>query len=545
VAREIGMTDSERTLVEGHSGITATSATRSLALTPSQTLERQAAARLRVFVWLVLGLCAAVAGALPLTNRPAPVELAAWIAIGIGASISVCYLRMLGKPDGYTPERALFFGIAWIVISAPGLFLFGLLSPACAAIALGLYIIAPGQRPPAAWTLYSLTALVHAALTLSVTVGWLPDLQMVQHSRVPVFAQILVLGLAQVVLLVSFLMGRAIRRTVLSAIEQHDRAQRAIALRGELLKEAHDELERALHAGGLGRFTDESLGHYRLGSVLGRGGMGEVYEAVDTRDNQRRAVKILYPHIASDRKQLERFTREAQIATSLDGPNVCSVLDVGATPSGAPFLVMDRLDGDDCAEILRREDKLPLQEVVELVSQVARGLELARKAGVVHRDIKPRNLFAVRAGKGPVVWKILDFGVSKLRESTGTLTQGQIVGTPRYMAPEQATGRAVDHRADQFALAAVAYRALTGRPAFKGESTPEILYQVLRTTPAPPSSLVRVPRDVDSVLAIAMAKRPEDRFATALELADALARAARHELDARTRQRGLRLRSAA
>jgi eukaryotic-like serine/threonine-protein kinase len=521
------VTDSERTIVDGFSGSTATGASRSIALTPVQTLERQAAARLRVFVWTVLALCAAVAGALPLIDRPAPVELAVWIALGIGIPVSLWFAWALAKPEGYSPDRALVFSFLWVAISAPGLFLFGVLSPGCAAIALGLYIIAPGHDSAAAWTLYALSALLHAGMALSVTFGWVPDLQMIAHSRMPVFAQLLVLGLAQVVLAVSFLIGRAIRRTLLGAIEQHDRAQRAIALRGELLEEAHRELERALHSGGLGRFTDERLGHYELGSVLGRGGMGEVYEAVDTRDNQRRAVKVLYPHIASDRKQLERFAREAKIATSLGGPNVCRVLEVGATPQHAPFLVMELLDGEDCAELLRREDRLPLEQVVELVSQVATGLESAHAAGVVHRDIKPRNLFAARSSDGPTTWKILDFGVSKIRESSGTLTQGQLVGTPRYMAPEQATGRAVDHRADQFALATVAYRALTGRPAFKGESTPEILYQVLQAVPAPPSTLVKAPPEVDAVLAIAMAKRPEDRFGSTLEFADALARAAR------------------
>jgi eukaryotic-like serine/threonine-protein kinase len=539
------VTDSEPTIIDTQSSASASTASRTFALTPIQTLQRQEAARLRLFVWMVLVLCVGVAGALPLLERPAAAELAAWIAIAAGVPASLWFGLALAKPAAYTEERALSYGLLWVAISGAGLFLFGTLSPACAAIALGLYIVAPGQDRHAAWVLYALSAVVHAVLTLSITFGWLPDLQMVEHSRMPVLLQLLVLALAQVVLLVSFLIGRTIRSTMLSAIEQHNRAQRAIAMRGELLKEAHEELERALHAGGMGRFTDETLGHYKLGSVLGRGGMGEVYEAVDTRDNQRRAVKILYPHIASDRKQLERFAREARIATTLEADNVCRVLEVGETPSGAPFLVMERLEGEDCAEILRQNDKLPPEQTVLLVTEVARGLDVAHRAGVVHRDIKPRNLFATRAADGSTIWKILDFGVSKVRESSGTLTQGQIVGTPRYMAPEQAVGRPVDQRADQFALATVAYRAITGRPAFKGESTPEILYQVLRATPPPPSNLTQVPRDVDAVLAIAMAKRPEDRFESVLAFARAFARAVRGELDARTRERGLKLRSAA
>jgi serine/threonine-protein kinase len=189
-------------------------------------------------------------------------------------------------------------------------------------------------------------------------------------------------------------------------------------------------------------------------------------------------------------------------------------------------MAMERLEGEDLADVLRHRNQLPLRDVVELVRQVAAGLEAARKLGVVHRDIKPRNLFAAKTADGRTVWKILDFGVSKAAESSGTLTQNQIVGTPRYMAPEQAAGKPVDHRADQFALAIVAYRALTGRPAFMGESMPEILYQVLRTTPPAPSTIADVPPAVDAALAIAMAKDPDQRYATPLELADALARAA-------------------
>lgn len=495
-------------------------------LSPLETLRVQEALRMRVFVWLVIAMSLAVAATLPFIDRPPLAERVALLGIAGGAPFALWFAWQLRTPEGYTPARALAFGFVCLLAAQTGIYLFGVLSPACAALALGIYLIAPGQERTPAWLLYAATALSHAALTFAVMLGAVPDLSMVQSSRVPVGQQLVVLALAQTVLLIAFLIGRTTQKTMLSAIEQHGRAQRAIVQRTELLREAREELDRALHAGRMGRFTDETVGAYELGAVIGSGGMGEVYDAVHTETGARAAVKVLYPHAAADRTQVERFLREARIATALDSENVCRVSEIGTTGSGVPFMAMERLDGEDLADVLRKDNQLQLSEVVELVGQIASGLEAARIAGVVHRDIKPRNLFVTTTAEGRRVWKILDFGVSKIAESSGTLTQNQIVGTPRYMAPEQASGKGVDHRADQFALAIVAYRAITGRPAFMGESMPEILYQVLKSTPPAPSTIADVPAAVDRVLARAMNKDPEQRFATPLELASALARAA-------------------
>src|SRR5439155_13924929 len=139
----------------------------------------------------------------------------------------------------------------------------------------------------------------------------------------------------------------------------------------------------------------------------------------------------------------------------------------------------------------------PLAELVELVRQIAAGLSAAHRAGVVHRDLKPANLFLVEK-PGDDTWKILDFGVAKLRGSTGTLTQRAIIGTPGYMSPEQAQGREVDPRSDVFSLGAVLYRALTGRPAFSGPDLPQILFDIVYRCPTRPSEIVAsLPRDVD------------------------------------------------
>src|SRR5262249_15925656 len=153
------------------------------------------------------------------------------------------------------------------------------------------------------------------------------------------------------------------------------------------------------------------------------------------------------------------------------GPNLVEVLETGQAPDGSPYIVMELLDGQDLGAILRDQTSLPLSEVVNLVEQVAQGLTVLHQAGVVHRDLKPQNLFRV-LGRPPI-WKILDYGVSKVT-GEGTMTENQLVGTPGYMSPEQVEGEHVDLRADVFSLGAVAYRAITGRRPFSGTDTATI-----------------------------------------------------------------------
>jgi serine/threonine-protein kinase len=184
---------------------------------------------------------------------------------------------------------------------------------------------------------------------------------------------------------------------------------------------------------------------------------------------------------------------------------------------------MERLHGSDLATRLRAEPRIPSDELVVLVDHVARGLEVARLAGIVHRDLKPHNVFF----HDGATWKILDFGVSKVLDSEGTLTGEGIVGTPQYMAPEQAAGGQVTHLADVYALGAIAYRCLTGRSPFKGKDLPEMVYQLVHVPPVRPSLLGRLSQPVEDVLAIAMAKDPRRRFPSALSFAQAFVAARR------------------
>jgi serine/threonine-protein kinase len=203
---------------------------------------------------------------------------------------------------------------------------------------------------------------------------------------------------------------------------------------------------------------------------------------------------------------------------------------------------MERLEGEDLAQILRKKERLDGAEVIDLVRQVGDGLRTASEAGIVHRDLKPQNLF--RTNGSPPTWKILDFGISKLvgpHLDAGTLSEGVAVGTPQYMAPEQARGGQVGPAADMYGLAAVAYRALTGFQPFKGVDVAEILVALLVSMPVRPTAVVDVPRDVDLVFTIALAKEPRERFDSGAALADALEAALASRLDGTLKRRATKL----
>ena len=245
--------------------------------------------------------------------------------------------------------------------------------------------------------------------------------------------------------------------------------------------------------------------------------MGEVYEALDQDGNQA-AVKLL--SAGADEKQalVERFHRELQIAVTLKSTHIVRVLGISPPTAEVPYLAMERLHGVDLAALLRERTRLPFLELVFMLDQVARGLEVARFAGVVHRDLKPQNLFLHEN----TAWKILDFGVAHVVGRSGTLTGDFIIGTPQYMAPEQASGREVTHLADVYALGAITYRCLTGRTPFVGRDLAALAYQVVHAPPVRPSALGRVSENLEDILAVAMAKDPRRRFQSALEFVQQL-----------------------
>jgi serine/threonine-protein kinase len=399
----------------------------------------------------------------------------------------------------------------------------------------GIYFFSLGANHRITTGIYALVAVIHGALGLGVLTGLLADHGVVQVGGLRTREQLAILCIIESLYFIAYYTARVSQRVTLDAMGKLEQAVRGNAQRDALLAEARAELDRALRIGGPGRYTDQVIGSFRLGVLIGRGGMGEVYEAHAVADRREAAVKLLHPGTLAEPVQLQRFLREAQTAARLDCPHIVRVLEVGTTSGEIPFLAMERLRGADLGHQLRRQRRLQLPPTKVLADQLAIGLEAARVAGIVHRDLKPHNVFFAEEG-GLRRWKILDFGVSKSGGS-GTLTQGHVVGTPAYMAPEQARGEDVDHRADVYSLAAIIFRTVTGHPVFTGKDVPSTLYDVVYRVAARPSLLAPLPTDVDRVLAIGLAKDPRDRFAFALELARWFSAAVVQGLDPDQRRR--------
>jgi len=255
---------------------------------------------------------------------------------------------------------------------------------------------------------------------------------------------------------------------------------------------------------------------YRIGSLLGRGGMGAVWAAEHLRlPGKRVAVKVLLDPAAAGEEMFQRFRREAEIASRLGHPNIVEVLDFNVLPGGQPYIVLEYLEGETLARRLR-SGPVPLEPALAIARQIGSALQAAHRADVVHRDLKPDNVFlCIPEEDVPTRVKVLDFGISKIRGS-GTLATSDsiLMGTPQYMSPEQAVGRnsELDARTDLFALGAIVYEMLAGQPAFAGGSLAQVVYRVVHVAPAPLRSLVpSLPGDVVSSVERALSKSPADR----------------------------------
>jgi tRNA A-37 threonylcarbamoyl transferase component Bud32 len=269
------------------------------------------------------------------------------------------------------------------------------------------------------------------------------------------------------------------------------------------------------------------LGQYRLGRQLGGGGMGEVYLAEHQLLKRPCALKLIRPDNVDDPRALARFEREVRLTATLSHPNTVEIYDYGRTEDGTYYYVMEYLRGLSLAELVERHGPLPPGRVVYLLRQVCRALREAHVAGLIHRDLKPSNIFAARRGGMDDMAKLLDFGLVLPLARTGAPQlsgEGQVLGTPRFMSPEQATGGGdLDGRSDIYSLGAVAYYLLTGRPPFDGEDGIGLLAAHARD-PVPPPSLVRddIPGDLERVVLRCLAKDAADRFPGAQSLARAL-----------------------
>ena len=271
-------------------------------------------------------------------------------------------------------------------------------------------------------------------------------------------------------------------------------------------------------------------GAYQITRLLGEGGMGWVYEARHLRLNKRVAVKLMARELAANPEALARFHREAQVTSQLGHPHLVTVIDFGATDAGEPYLVMEYLDGEDLDHRLRREGKLPLATAVAITKQVASALDAAHAEGVVHRDLKPGNVFLVKMRDEADFVKVLDFGVSKIKAARTKLTRATaVIGTPEYMSPEQATGliEEIDHRADQWALGCIAWEMLSGHAPFIADDVGALFYQVINMDPHPLARRAPgLPPGVEPVLRRALAKRAKERYPSIKDFARAFEAAA-------------------
>jgi len=277
---------------------------------------------------------------------------------------------------------------------------------------------------------------------------------------------------------------------------------------------------------------DRIAGKYRVERVLGQGGMGVVVAAVHEQLDQHVALKFLLPKALENAEVVQRFAREARAAAKIHSEHVARVIDVGELPSGAPFMVMEYLEGRDLAEELESRGPLPVADVVGHLLQASEALAEAHAAGIVHRDLKPANLFLAERPDGTYAIKVLDFGISKLKDSDDpesadmSLTKtATVMGSPLYMSPEQMrSARDVDHRGDIWSMGVIAYELLTGETPFAAENMTELISMVLLDDPRPlRERMPSVPEAVEQAVLRCLAKKPEHRYANVAQLARALA----------------------
>ena len=281
---------------------------------------------------------------------------------------------------------------------------------------------------------------------------------------------------------------------------------------------------------------DELLsGRYRLGGLIGVGGMSDVYSASDTLLGREVAVKMMRADLARDESFLERFRREAKNAAFLNHPVIVSVFDTGETegPMGTvPYIVMELVQGETLRDIVRREGPMDPRRAASILADVCDALDFSHRQGIIHRDVKPANIMLTNTG----AVKVMDFGIARALGDSTTMTQtAAVIGTAQYLSPEQARGKPADARSDIYSVGCVLFEALTGQPPFTGETPLSVAYQHVQDDPPLPSELVKGLSDeegtaLDAVLLTAMAKDPAERYDTAADLAEELRRISRGEV---------------
>jgi len=274
---------------------------------------------------------------------------------------------------------------------------------------------------------------------------------------------------------------------------------------------------------------DNKLGRFELVAEIGRGAMGIVYKAKDPMLERTVAIKTINMGMDKDGAEMyeKRFYQEARAAGGLNHPNIVTVYDIGKT-ADACYMAMEYIEGPELRTLLLPGKPLPAQKALSIAAQVAEGLAYAHERGVVHRDIKPANIMVPESG--PV--KITDFGIARMRSSNVQTQTGMMMGSPKYMSPEQVIGKRADHRSDIFSLGVILYEMLTGAAPFSGESVNAVMYQIVNFVPPAPSAVnPAAPAALDAIVGRMLAKALEERFQSAAEIARGL-RECEHQLQA-------------
>jgi serine/threonine protein kinase len=475
----------------------------------------------------VLGLCIGGAILLGFIVREREALWAAWIGIA-GIAVTMFFNR---KSETWP----------WVIVgvlSVGPAFALGLHSAFAAVVALGLFagrlFRAPWKARSSSWRdalnndWLILGAIIagHSLAFVLVAARVIPDAGNTPVSYVgfPVATGWALHASVMLAYVAVFATAAWIDSDFDRLVRRNEVALRDAAQKEALLSTARAELDRALAGETGGLFTGSTLGGYSVEKLIGRGGMGEVYEA--RRDGTAVALKVIRADRLSSPETLRRFAREASTLQKVESPYVSRVLEVGSDER-VPFLAMELVEGATLAELLRESERLDDASARAMIRDISRGLEDVHCAGVLHRDVKPSNLVRTRSGQ----WKLVDFGIAKFLDGPSETTGNLVVGTPPFMAPEQLTGRNVDERADVFSLCAVIYRALVGRPAW----TTQTALAAVRTQPADPRETLR--GDIALALRIGLATRPADRFATSIELGAAFDAAFQDRLDEGYRRR--------
>ncbi|GEM_PF-758572 len=505
-------------------------------------LRGEEAWRARTFGLVIAFLCLAVLVSLPLLGGEPWLRRACAAALIALGSVSLVVVWFARDEARYTQTLFRVYGFTAVAAAVVIQYHLGVFSPTPLSVTLGISFFASGADQRGSIAICGSALVSYLVLAGLVTLGWIPDPGIFSARDAPLAGKVFFTFIVPVVQGVTLVQGRSNRAAAVELKRRVGEVSRVASLEQARYEEVRAELDRALRTGQgtRGLHSGERFGQFAAGGVIGRGGMGEVYEGRNLVDGSVAALKILSPRGLEDDVHRGRFEREGRLTAALDSPHVVRLHQVGVTDQGVPFLAMERLVGQDLAAILRDRRRLPIGEVAELVRQICEGLQAAHDAGMVHRDVKPQNLFWAQL-PGERLWKLLDFGIARGLEGE-TVTQTGLVGTPGYMSPEQTRGMDLDGRSDLFSLGSVAYRALLGRAPFAGPNAAAVLMQLVRGTPIRPRVLApHLFADVEHVLAIALASDPARRFPDARAMGEAFQWAATGSLPQPLRLLGRRL----